>query len=217
MLPLVKARYLARATATPISFGDSSKGNTQIAIEFQVEEHAEFTGETITYIGTFADGSTEFVIEALLNAGWQGEDPSELDSVPGNQALPEQVSLACDVDTYNGKQQLKVGFVNKPRGVFKFQQATEPGNLRALGARLRSTVQSIRAQGGRTRQAGSGGSGRSNSGRSGNSGGGSHPNAPGSDWGAPRAAGGPDDDIPFATADIAHEPSPIASILRRTV
>lgn len=185
MLPLVKARYLARATATPISFGDSSNGNVQIAIEFQIEEHPEFDGETITYLGTFSDGSTEFTIEALLNAGWQGDDPSELKGVPANQALPEQVSLACDIDTWDGKTSLKVNWVNKPRGHFKFKQETDAGNLRALGARLRSTVQSIRAQGGRQRQQSAGGSGRQQSGSSGGSHS-QHPNAPGNR-----------DDIPF--------------------
>jgi hypothetical protein len=204
-LPLVKAFYLARATATPISFGKASSGNLQISVEFKIEENPEFDGEIITYLGTFSDGSTDFTLEALLNAGWQGDDPWELKGVPANQALPEQVSLNCAPDTWEGKIQLKINWVNKPRGHFKFKEEAGEDELRALGARVRSTVQGLRAQGGRPRQQASGGSsGRQQTTGGGGGGGAQHPNAPGNR-----------DDIPFVSADIGHEPGPIAAVLRR--
>jgi uncharacterized membrane protein YgcG len=208
MLPLVKAYYAARASVTPISFGETTKdGETryQIAVEFQIEDHPEFAGETITWIGHFTDATAERSLESLQVAGWQGEDVSELKGVPGNEVLPDVVSLACDVDDYDGKQRLKVQWVNRPRGHFQFKQEADPGALRALGARLRATAKSVRAQGGAPRKSSSGGG--SGGGYRSGGGGADHPNAPG---------GARDrDDIPFLTSDISMEPSPIAAVLRR--
>lgn len=186
MLPLVKAYYAARATGYPIQFAPSSNGNMQIAVEFKVEDHAELAGDTITWIGHFTDDTAERTLESLQIAGWQGEDVSELAGRPGNDVLPDQVSLACDVEEYKGEQLLRVQWVNRPKRHFKFKQEADPGELRALGARLRATAKAVRAQGGASRQAGSS-SGKRSSGGSGSGGGGvDHPNAPGNR-----------DDIPF--------------------
>lgn len=208
MLPLVKAYYPARASASPIIFGETVKdGETryQVAVEFQVEtteEHpelAEFVGETITWVGHFTDKTAERSLESLQIAGWNGEDVSELNGQSGATALPDVVSLACDVDTYDGQQRLKVEWVNRPRSRFKFNQEADEGGLRALGARLRSTAKALRAGGGAQRKP------RQQSTGGGNGGSQPHPNAPGNR-----------DDIPFASCALEHEPSPIAPVLRRS-
>ena len=206
MLPLVKSYYTARASAAPITFGEASTGNVQIAVEFQIEDHPEFAGETITWLGHFTDATSERTIESLQIAGWSGEDVSELAGVPGSQALSDVVSLACDVDTYGDRSTLKVNWVNKPRSNFTFKQEAAPDQLRALGARLRATVKSVRASGGAARKpTGS----RPQQPRSGGGGGyasqSRHPNAPG---------GGPDDDIPFCSSDPCTDADPIAGMIR---
>lgn len=180
MLPLVKAYYAAKASGSPITFGESKNGNVQIAVEFEVD-HPEFSGETITWIGHFTDATAERTLESLQIAGWKGEDVAELLGVVGSESLPDVVSLACDVEEYEGKQQLRVQWVNRPRGHFKFQQEADPGALRALGARLRSTVKSLRAGGGQQRQRSVARQASADAG-----GGTTHPNAPGNR-----------DDIPF--------------------
>lgn len=189
MLPLVKAHYLARASVSPITFGETTKdgeARVQIAVEFQIEEHAEFAGETITWIGHFTPDTAERTVESLQHAGWKGDDVSELAGVSGSEVLPEQVSLACDVDSFEGKDRLRVNWVNRPRGRFQFKQEADPNALRALGARLRSTVQSVRAQGGGAQRQRSTGQHQQSSGGSGGRQPEPHPNAPGSR-----------DDIPF--------------------
>ncbi len=161
MLPLVKASYPARATATPIKFGETSKDGEaryQIAVEFQIDvtddraDLDEYAHDTITWIGHFTDATAERTLESLQIAGWKGEDVSELAGVPGSDVLQDQVSLACDVDDYEGKSRLKVQWVNRPRTHFAFKQEASADSLRALGARLRATAKAVRAGGGQKRQ-----------------------------------------------------------------
>lgn len=184
-LPMEKATYRAIASSAPITFGRSSNGNTQIAVEFEVlgkDEAEEYrpTGETITWIGHFTDKTADRTIESLLHAGWQGEDPSELAEISAASVLPTAVDLACEPEEYDGKWTLKVQWVNKVgAGRFAFKEPLAGADLKAFGAQLRSKVKSMRAAGGAPRQPLAGN--RSNS-----SGSSSHPNAPGNR-----------DDIPF--------------------
>lgn len=199
MLPLIKADYPARATSLAISFGETEKDGEiryQIAVEFQIEvtedrpDLAEFANETITWIGHFTDATAARTMESLQIAGWKGDDVFELNGVPANEVLADLVSLACEPDEYDGKERLKVQWVNRPRGHFAFKKSADATGLRALGARLRATAQSVRAAGGAPRkQAGTGGQPRAGGGygnQRANQPSGRHPNAP-----------GVDDDIPF--------------------
>lgn len=194
-LQMIKATYRAIATSTLISFGKSSKGNVQIAVEFEILDRNEGTeedvlsGDTITWQGTFSDNTTARTIESLLHAGWQGDDPSELDGKPGSAELPTIVELVCEPDEWDGKVNLKVQWVNKPgRGRFAFKEPMNETDLRAFGAQLRATVQSVRASGGAPRASRPPGGSRQTTAQPRTSSGGSqpHPNAPGNR-----------DDIPF--------------------
>lgn len=217
-LPLEKATYRAVATSTPIKFGWSKNNNGQIAIEFEtVDVDGETgtetpTGETITWIGTFSDKTTDRTIEALIHAGWQGEDPSELHGKPGSSELPTSVDLVCEPEEWDGKWQLKVQWVNKPgRGRFSFKNEMSEADLRSFGAQLRANVKAVRAAGGAPRKAAAGGGSQ----RAGGSGGGyGRANAPNDRRDVPPPA---DDDLPFATSDMDHDPSPIARVLRGMV
>ncbi|HET9893173.1 MAG TPA: hypothetical protein VFQ42_22035 [Mycobacterium sp.] len=187
-----------------------------MSVEFAIEDHPEFSGYTLNWIGTFSDHSSERTVESLQIAGWQGDDVAELAGVPASSVLADQVSLDCDVDSYtdgegNTRENLRVQWVNRLGGRFQFKQEADPAALRALGARLRSTAQSLRAGGGQRGARQAGAPSRQTTQRSGGSSGGGyggsrHPNAP----------GGPDDDIPFASSLIEHEPNPIAAVLRRS-
>jgi hypothetical protein len=185
-LPLEKLTVNARATSTPITFGDSDNGNVQIAVEFEIVDHEHYTGETITYIGHFTDATAARTIEALCHAGWTGDDVYALKGVTASEALAETVQLVCEPEEYKGDWKLKVRWVNKlGAGRFKFKAETSDDKLRALGAQMRATVKSVRASGGAPRKpaAGGGGSGQQHTPTQ------PHPNAPGSST-------PPRDDIP---------------------
>jgi hypothetical protein len=177
-LPMQKASYRAHATATPISFGEvESTGNLQISVEFDIVDE-RYPGERLTWSGTLGGGALERCLEALMIAGWQGEDVSELEGVPASSVLTEDVSLACEPDTFDGKTTLKVQWVNRLGGRFAFKKPVQGSALKALGAQIRATAKSVRAQVGAPRKPnGGGGSGGQSQ---------PHPNAPGQR-----------DDIPF--------------------
>jgi hypothetical protein len=151
-LPLEKAYYAARATETPIAFGTSENGNTQIAVEFTVID-GDFAGEAITWIGHFTDKTAERTVEALQIAGWSGDDLSELADVPANQALQAEVSLTVEGEAdLDGHMRPKVRWVNRPGGGrFKFKQELTGNDLKAFAAQMRNTVKSVRAAGGTPR------------------------------------------------------------------
>ena len=181
-LPMEKATYVG--TATAVSFGQSSNGNTQIAVGFDLGD-----GQSITWIGHFTDKTTARTIESLMHMGWQGEDPTDLADLDVNAilvALPEAVELVCEPEEYNGNWTLKVQWVNKPgSGRFAFNEPLQGNALKAFGAQLKSTVRSVRASGGPPRKASIRGGQRDSGGGGRNE----HPNAPG----GPRDR----DDIPF--------------------
>lgn len=196
MLPLVQAKYKARVAGAP-SWAQSPNGNWQVALPFNVSQ-GEHAGETITWIGVLHDTAdkngvtgSERVIQSLQYAGWQGDDIAELAELTDEQALAmftEEVELACSPDTYNGKTHLKVNWVNKAgSGRFAFKEAATKNDLRSFGAQMKSTVKSLRGASG-------GGSGK--------------PTTPAN------GTKTPEEDIPFASCSIEHEPSPIARVIR---
>lgn len=193
-------------------FGTSSNGNEQIAIQFEITEwpNPDDTLQSIAYLGTFTDASFEYTEKAMRACGWEGDDLTEFkDQADAGQLGP--VELVVYDDTYEGETRPKVLFVNKPGGGrFKFKEGSEldGAGLKNFAARMKSA---FRASASGQRPARSSG-GNSQRRPSGNGYGDAHPNAPGND----RGAGGysPDDDLPFATADLAHEPSSIAHCIR---
>lgn len=184
-LPVEKGYYAARAAGTPITFGTSENGNTQIAVEFEIILDEAYAGETITWVGHFTDKTAERTVESLQIAGWQGDDLSELADVPASQVLQAEVSLTIEGEAdLDGNMRPKVRWVNRPGGgKFKFKHELAGNDLKAFAAQMKATVKSVRAAGGAPRKPSTGGVQASRSTATGAS---THPNAPGNR-----------DDIPF--------------------
>lgn len=146
-------KYRARATSIEdVSFGVSKQGNLQIAVVFDLlDEHV--AGQTISWVGTFADGkATDIAIKALEACGWQGEDPTEsLDGITDNEVV-----LVVENETgEDGKVYAKVSWVNRPgAGRVKFKQPISGQELRVFGADIKRAVTANRAMsgGGQPRQ-----------------------------------------------------------------
>jgi hypothetical protein len=154
MLPLVNAKYLAKAVFC--SFGISENNNNQMAIAFEIVEPAEHAGETISWLGFFTDKTTERTIESLQHLGWKGDDLcelEELDDVACARVLPEQVSIVCEPEEYNGNMRLRVKWVNKPgAGRLTFRQPLTGQGLKAFAAQMRGTIRAAQQSGGAPRQ-----------------------------------------------------------------
>lgn len=211
MLPEIKARYYAKAIGCYFGrAGADGTGNVQVFVPFEITE-GEHIGERITWAGTFGDGKSRgFTLDGLKNLGWYGDDLSELedlDEAGAAHLLPSIVELSCDVDTYNDEVKLKVNWVNKPGGQRMTKHALGGADLKAFAAQMRGT---IRGMGGGTRAAPAARPAQ-------------RPTAPtqraasGGGYGSAPAAGGPDEDIPFASSCMSDEPVSISRVLRRSV
>ena len=199
-LPMIEARYLARACGAA-QFEESSNGNMQIAIPFEIVEEGEHYGETITWFATMHDTpdkknktGKDRVVESLVYMGFQSDDMTALMEISDDDAralLPETVELVVEPDEYEGATRLKVRWVNRPgAGRAGFKQPLSKEGMRAFAAQMRGALKNAR---GGSRPASTGGAPRKPT-ASGGAGHGSgsrqqqpHPNAP----------GGANDDIPF--------------------
>jgi hypothetical protein len=209
-----QAKYFARACG-PAQFEESGNGNMQIAIPFEVVDDEQYAGEVITWFATMHEtpdkkGKTgkDRVIESLIYMGFQSDDLTALMEISADEAralMPDTVEIVCEPDTYDGVERLKVRWVNRPgSGRASFKKPLSKDVMRSFAAQMKSSLRNARGAGGArpssppSRPAG-------NTSRPSQPSNSEHPNAP---------RIGDVDDIPFASADIGHEPSPIARVLR---
>jgi len=150
----------------------------------------------------------EYTIDGLRTCGWTGDDLSELPAIVDGGACASEVSLVREFKLGNDGKWRSKGRGGNRVGAVKVDlkgNAMTDAEVLDFARKMKSKI------------GGNGGGQQQRSAapppnrtappprRD------AHPNAPGSSYGG----GGPDDDIPFATADLAHEPSPIARALRR--
>jgi len=109
------------ASIAGASFGKSSKGNWQIAINFTIAaDDADAPGESIAYVGTFTDAATPITFEAIRGCGYDGDDLEEFKMLADKSQLPAVVLVIQD-ETFEGETRARVRFVNRPGGgSFKF-------------------------------------------------------------------------------------------------
>jgi hypothetical protein len=193
------------------TFGTASTGNEQIAIQCEITEGPDDL-TTIAYLGTFTDKSFEYTEKAMRACGWEGNDLIDFKrQADAGQLGP--VEIVVYDDTYDGETRPKILFINKPGGGrFKFKEGSEldGAGLQAFSARMKAAFAA--GASGRPASRSSGGNGGGQ--RRPSNGGDSHPNAPGNDRGGTGGGYSPDDDLPFSSASIEAEPSPIARCLR---
>jgi hypothetical protein len=149
MLPLEKAKYIARAVSMSWANAESS-GNKQCAAHMQIEE-GEHAGAGLAWFGHFTDKTADRTIESLQHMGWQGDDLFELHELDAEgcaRLLPNLVEIVCEVEPdLDGVPRLKVRWINKIGGDrFKFKTPLEAHEMKAFAAQMRGT---IRGAGGR--------------------------------------------------------------------
>lgn len=197
-LPMEDITVRVRAVAAGLGESENENRTKFVFVTGSVVDDEQHNGEQITAVLYFTEKTQARSIESLMHLGFTSDDLSLLedaDEAKCAELLPEVVEFVCAPEEYQGNWQLKVKWVNKPgRGKFAPKKKLEGGDLKAFAAQLKGALKNAR-----------GGGGTRPSARKPPA---THPNAPG--------AGGlaPDDDIPFASCDLAHEPSPIARCLR---
>lgn len=195
-----EGRY--RAICRSVQFGQSKKGDEQVAIGFEfLDEAGQPANVHMTYFGMFGDNSIDFTVEALRNCGWSGDDLAELPALAESGGLASEVQLVVVHETYEGVRRAKVKFVNRAGGgKIKLERPLDSSSLSSFAQRMRSKVRAA----GRDNAPRSTRPPASSNGRA----------APGGGYDGRDVPPPVDDDIPFATCSLAAEPSPIARVLR---
>ena len=145
MLPMMKARYIARAIGC--SLGVAKTGTHQIAITCEIVNPPEFEGALIPWIGNFTDRATDRTIDFLRAFGWYGDDLCELEDLDASHAamlLPDQVEITVEPEMYDNETRLKVKWVNKPGASFAFKEPLNGQNLKAFASQMRGLLRGTR-------------------------------------------------------------------------
>lgn len=137
-----------RAKAVGAGFGVSANHNTQVAIQCEVVDHEQYSGESIAWVGHFTEKTTARSIESLQHFGFTSDDLSLLEDIGPEKCaelLPEVVELVCAPEEYQGEWTLKVKWVNKPgRGKFTFKEPLKGADLKAFAAQMKGAMKNAR-------------------------------------------------------------------------
>ena len=152
-MSLQPGKYFARAIPESVQFGRATTGTEQIAITFRILDSATMgaeTGEEITWIGALGnEKSLEITAKALRACGC--EDPEDLDS-DATCIMRNVVELDIQADSYQGKNTLRVKWVNSPRR-FAFKEALDAGSKASALSRLKGySAREAHANGATVRQ-----------------------------------------------------------------
>jgi acyl CoA:acetate/3-ketoacid CoA transferase alpha subunit len=118
-----------RARAVEGDWGYSSKGTEQVAVLFQLVD----SGEQITWYGFMTEKTSDRTIEALISCGVQ--DLQTLDGLG-----TEDVELDLAFETYEGKERLRVKWVNRlGTGGVAMKSRMDQGQKASFAAKYQGT------------------------------------------------------------------------------
>lgn len=105
---MIAAGKYSKPLITAVNFGETSNGNDVVTIAFDIE------GETVYYNGFLTEKAAEYALEALRNAGLEGDDILQAEKSVDEGGLvgarPFQVVVVHD--EYEGKTRAVVRFIN---------------------------------------------------------------------------------------------------------
>lgn len=118
-------RYKAHAVPGSMQFGQSSKGNDQIAIDLLLE-----ISQTVTAFLNFSEAAKPYSEERLVALGWAGV------GTPLDEAeLTREVEVDISYRDYQGKQQMVVDIITSG-GRVKMKTTLDDAQKKAFLQRL---------------------------------------------------------------------------------
>lgn len=166
-----------RARCRSIALGYTNNGKEQAAIEFELIDPGDSDhGRSIAKYAFFSEGALQYTVADLRALGWTGVDPAELPDLAATGKLGNEVEIVVVHDTYNGKTSAKVKYVNKIGGV-KLANPMDDGERKEFGASMRRQIAALSGD--------------------------AYEDPPASSGGGYSGSVNPEDDIPFATCELA--------------
>jgi hypothetical protein len=128
-----------KARAKEWALGMSKNGKEQIALMFEVTS-GEYAGQSITWFGYFTETAVDRTLDSLRHCGWASDNLTELDSLSANE-----VELVLDSEEFEGKERLKVKWVNRASRLALKEQMS-PQAAAAFAAKLRGKAVAHKAK-----------------------------------------------------------------------
>jgi|WetSurSiteA1Bulk_404760.scaffolds.fasta_scaffold17502_2 hypothetical protein len=119
-----------KAKAIEFGIGKANTGMHQIGILFELSE----TKETITWYGHFSDAAYPYTVKAMRTCGWEGCDLTDLNDLKRNEVI-----LVVDFEEYQGKQALKVKFINSI-GSIAMSESIEGADLISFANQMKGKI-----------------------------------------------------------------------------
>jgi hypothetical protein len=138
-------RHKARAVDAQLI--TAQNGNKNVAITFELIE-APHAGRQLTYYGSFSEAAAEHTAKALIVAGFEGDDVSQLQTVRGEVALQIEIETAPD-----GRERPRIKFVNSLTPTFKSK--VPPNEAKRFAGEVRGLFHRVRAKTGPSASGGS--------------------------------------------------------------
>lgn len=132
-----------RARAKDWGLGASMNGTPSIAIMWEITGPEEHAGKVIYQDMYLTEKSAEGHARSLRRAGWTGDDFRDLDDRGGGIDANE-VELDCQIDSYEGKENLRVKWVNQLGG-FRTNSKPDMGAFAGFAERMKSKVRGVTA------------------------------------------------------------------------
>lgn len=101
-----EGKYRARVKFA--DFGFTSGGSEQVQVVFDLLD-PDYDGETVPWWGYFTEKTAERTMQSLRYCGWKGDDVTNLEGISDNE-----VEVVVEHNTYNGKTNARVAWVNRP-------------------------------------------------------------------------------------------------------
>jgi hypothetical protein len=130
--------YKARAIGSVL--GVAGTGTEQIVVTFEITSEGSRKGEQYAWYGFFTDATTSRTLDALENAGWDGEsleNPAGLGRVECEIVLGEE--------EYNGETKVRVQWVNKPGGG-GVKNVMSPQEAKSFNERMKGEIAARKAE-----------------------------------------------------------------------
>jgi hypothetical protein len=119
------------------ALGLASTGIEQIAVMFDFVEPA---GTRLTWYGFFTEATTERTIEALRHCGWRGDDLSVFaEGQPLPEGFDQEVELVVKHETYQGKTNARIAFINSGGGL-AMKNALTVDQATAFAKRMKTKI-----------------------------------------------------------------------------
>jgi hypothetical protein len=115
--------------------GLASTGKEQIGILFEVTDGPR-AGQQLTWYGSFSRDAFPITVRALRELGWSGE---KIDTLRRELRPGMPVQLVCELEQYQGKDRLKVKFINR-RGQVRMDQLLTPEQRRSFAVEVQGML-----------------------------------------------------------------------------